>query len=103
MVQRFRVSPLLRILPLILVLTFAIAPPARGQEAPTRWAPLGGPGGRLTQLAAAPDGRTLYAVSVTGVNRESDQTQWRDRGTAARSDALYISRDAGATWAAPDE
>ncbi len=69
-----------------------------GQTIPASWQPLGGPAGRISHLAGAADGRTLYAVSVTGVNRREDQTQWRERGTPARADALYVSTDSGATW-----
>lgn len=100
MFHRSRVSPLLRIL-LLLILT---APQltgsvVRAQDAPASWQPLYGPGGRLTHLAAGPDGE-LYMVSVVSVHREADQTQWREAGTPTRSDALYVSRDAGNTWQA---
>ncbi len=72
--------------------------PAAAQEIPLSWQALGGPGGRITHLAAAPDGAELYAVSATVVHRRDDQTQWRDTGRLLRGDALYRSADAGATW-----
>lgn len=86
------------ILLLALALPLLTARAGAAQEAPTKWQPLGGPGGRLTQLAAAPNGRDLYAVSAVTVKRGNDQTQWRDTGIATASNALYASRDAGATW-----
>lgn len=72
--------------------------PAAAQEMPPNWQPLGGPGGRITHLSAAADGLSLYAVGVTGVNRQDDWTQWNAAGNARRSDALYRSEDGGATW-----
>ena len=62
------------------------------------WQPLGGPAGRITHLAASPDGTDLYAVSVATTYRKDDQTQWQAAGRSARSDALYHSADGGATW-----
>ena len=67
------------------------------QESLPHWYPLAGPAGRISHLAAAPDG-DLYAVSVTGVNRTDDQTQWRETGSFIQSQALYRSEDGGATW-----
>ncbi len=72
--------------------------PATAQDIPPNWQPLGGPGGRITHLSATSDGTDLYAVSLTGVNRRDDGTQWYDSGSARRSDALYRSEDGGATW-----
>ena len=72
--------------------------PTAAQETPLSWQPLGGPGGRITHLAAAPGGVELYAVSATVVHRRDDQTQWRETGGLFRSDALYRSADAGVTW-----
>jgi|GEM_PF-606353 len=72
--------------------------PATAQDVSPNWQPLGGPGGRITHLAADSQGKVLYAVSVTGVNRREDHTQWYDSGSAYRSDALYRSEDGGATW-----
>jgi photosystem II stability/assembly factor-like uncharacterized protein len=80
-------------------LSWLISPtPASAQDIPPHWQPLGGPGGRITHLTAAPNGAELYAASVTGVNRHADQTQWYNTGNAFRSDALYRSGDGGATW-----
>ncbi len=99
MAHRLRVSPLPRILLfLILALPLTRAAPAHAQDGPTQWQPLGGPGGRVTQLAAGPDAKDLYAVSVVSVNRQPDQTQSRDGGTPARADALYASHDRGVSW-----
>ena len=69
----------------------------RAQESLPHWYPLAGPAGRISHLAAAPNG-DLYAVSVTGVNRRDDQTQWRETGNFIQSQALYRSKDGGATW-----
>ncbi|MCX6028333.1 MAG: hypothetical protein NT169_03395 [Chloroflexi bacterium] len=74
------------------------AMPAAAQEIPASWQALGGPGGRITHLTAAPDGAELYAATATVVHRRDNQTQWRDTGDIFRSDALYRSADAGATW-----
>ena len=86
----------------VLVILFGsvcmMAASARGQEAPATWQPLGGPPGRISHLAARPDGSALYAVSVALTYRQDDQTQWWAAGKAARSDALYWSQDGGATW-----
>ncbi len=99
MAHRLHASLLPRLLLLlILSASFQAPPPLAAQSAPTAWQPLAGPGGRLTHLAQAPGGRDLYAVSAAGVRRQGDQTQWRDSGTDAQSNALYASRDAGATW-----
>ncbi len=73
--------------------------PAAAQGPVMGWQALGGPGGRVMQLVAAPNGADLYAVAVAGVNRRDDQTQWRDTGRVFLSYALYRSRDGGATWA----
>ena len=70
---------------------------ARAQESLPHWYPLAGPAGRISQLAAAPDG-DLYAVSITSVNRRDDQTQWQETGNPSISAALYRSKDGGATW-----
>ena len=79
-------------------LFWAFAPqPARAQESLPHWYPLAGPAGRISHLAAAPNG-DLYAVSVTGVNRTDDQTQWRETGSFIQSQALYRSEDGGVTW-----
>ncbi len=89
--------------------------PASAQDVPVGWQPLGGPPGRISYLCAVPKlpsarpdsavragelagGRDLFAVSVAGVRRYDDQTQWLDTGSFIRSDALYHSRDGGATW-----
>ena len=69
----------------------------RAQESLPHWYPLAGPAGRISHLAAAPNG-DLYAVSITGVNRRDDQTQWRETGNPSISAALYRSKDGGATW-----
>ncbi len=71
---------------------------AHAQGIPAGWQPLGGPGGRISHLAASPDGADLYAVSVATTRRADDQTQWLNSGRAVRSDALYRSQDGGATW-----
>jgi len=73
------------------------AQPTGRQETPVAWQPLGGPGGRITHLVAA-RATELYAVSVGGVNRRDDQTQWQTSGRIAHSAALYRSADGGATW-----
>jgi photosystem II stability/assembly factor-like uncharacterized protein len=75
-----------------------LAASAHGQELPQAWQPLGGPPGRISRLAARPDGSALYAVSVALTYRQDDQTQWWASGRAARSDAVYWSQDGGATW-----
>ena len=67
------------------------------QESLPHWYPLAGPAGRISHLAAAPNG-DLYAVSITSVNRRDDQTQWRETGNPSISAALYRSEDGGATW-----
>jgi len=71
---------------------------AHAQGIPAGWQPLGGPPGRISHLAASPDGADLYAVSVAATHRADDQTQWQSSGKAVRSDALYRSQDGGATW-----
>ena len=79
-------------------LFWAFAPqPARAQESLPHWYPLAGPAGRISHLASEPNG-DLYAVSVTGVNRSDDQTQWRATGSFIQSQALYRSEDDGVTW-----
>lgn len=91
-----------RLLPLLLcliVLSMTLARATYAQEIPTKWQALSGPGGRITQLTGSEDGRTVYLVSTVEVNRIGDQTQWRDAGAPASSDALYRSTDGGATWA----
>ncbi len=99
MAPRYRARSLLSVLCGLALLALAAGPRAAGgQSIPARWQPLGGPAGRISHLAGAADGRTLYAVSVTGVNRGEDQAQWRERGALARADALYLSRDGGQTW-----
>jgi len=99
MVPRYRARALLSALCGLVLLASLLGPRvSAGQTIPASWQPLDGPGGRISHLAGAADGRTLYAVSVTGVNRREDQTQWRERGTPARADALYVSTDSGATW-----
>ncbi len=70
----------------------------QAQDDGTGWQPLGRPAGRISHLAASPDGADLYAVSVAATRRKDDQTQWQYDGRVARSDALYRSRDSGATW-----
>ena len=88
----------------VLVILFSLvalrAATAHGQEATPTWQPLGGPPGRISHLAARPDGSALYAVSVALTYRQDDQTQWQASGKAARSDAIYWSRAerSGATW-----
>ena len=85
-------------LALLCGLLWAFAPqPARAQESLPHWYPLVGPAGRISHLASAPNG-DLYAVSVTGVNRRDDQTQWRETGSFIQSQALYRSEDGGVTW-----
>ncbi|MCX7671200.1 MAG: hypothetical protein N2439_14165, partial [Anaerolineae bacterium] len=75
-----------------------LLPASSAQEAPLVWRPLGGPPGRISHLAVSDDGTALYAVSVAFTFRADDQTQrWAD-GRFARSDALYWSRDGGASW-----
>ena len=71
---------------------------AHAQGIPAGWQPLSGPPGRISHLAASPDGADLYAVSVAATQRADDQTQWQNSGKAVRSDALYRSQDGGATW-----
>jgi hypothetical protein len=71
---------------------------AHAQGIPAGWQPLGGPSGRISHLAASPDGADLYAASVATTHRAGDQTQWQNSGRAVRSDALYRSQDGGATW-----
>jgi photosystem II stability/assembly factor-like uncharacterized protein len=71
---------------------------AAAQAVPVSWQSLGGPAGRVSLLTALPGSRDLYAVSVTGVNRRDDQTQWQDAGTFVRSDALYRSQNGGTIW-----
>ena len=79
-------------------LFWAFAPrPVRAQEALPHWSPLASPSGRISHLAGAANG-DLYAVSVAGVNRRDDQTQWRETGSFVQSEALYRSKDGGATW-----
>lgn len=92
-----RLSAPLRLLICLLALSL-LAPPASAQDGPTRWQALGGPGGRVTRLAAASDGKTVYAVSVAEVNRNGDETQTRDLGAPTRADALYKSVDGGQRW-----
>lgn len=73
--------------------------PAAAQTPAPNWQPLAGPAGRLTHLAAAPNGTTLYAVVAGGVNRrDDDETQWFDRYRFNYAEALYHSTDRGATW-----
>lgn len=72
--------------------------PVAAQSTPAGWQPLAGPTGRLTHLAAGPDGTTLYAVAAGGVNRRDDETQWYDRFRFNYAEALYRSTDKGATW-----
>lgn len=91
---------LLRLLLSLLALALVLPQPAAAQDGATRWQALGGPAGRVTLLAAAPDGQTVYAVSVAEVNRNGDETQTRDLGAATRADALYKSVDAGQNWIA---
>jgi len=71
---------------------------AHGQSVAPAWQPLGGPAGRVSRLAVSSDGSALYAVSVALTYRHDDQTQRWAEGRAARSDALYCSRDGGASW-----
>ena len=79
---------------LLLALLLLAARSAHAQETSPKWQVFDGPGGRLTLLAGSRDGRELYAVSEVGVNRQGDQTQWRDTGVPTDSNALYASRDA---------
>ncbi len=73
--------------------------PVAAQTTSVNWQPLAGPAGRLTHLAAAPDGKTLYAVAAGVVNRrDDDETQWFDRYRLSYAEALYRSTDGGATW-----
>ena len=78
--------------------TDAAAPDQAAQPDGPAWRPIGGPPGRISRLAASADGAALYAVSVALTYRQDDQTQWWAAGKAARSDALYWSRDGGASW-----
>ena len=78
-------------------LLWAFAPQPARQESLPHWYPLAGPAGRISHLASAPNG-DLYAVSITGVNRRDDQTQWRATGSFIQSQALYRSEDGGVTW-----
>ncbi len=71
---------------------------AHGQPTGRVWRPLGGPAGRISRLAVSADGTALYAVSVALTYRHDDQTQRRADGREARSDALYRSKDGGASW-----
>lgn len=99
MVHRLPFLP--RLLPRLLcliILSLAIPPAATAQEIPTKWRALGTPGGVIAHLSASEDGRTVYAVSSVTLNRQADQTQWRDTGTPVSADALYRSTDGGATW-----
>ncbi len=99
MAHPWRASLIARSLFIICLVTlWQAARPANAQEASTKWQPLAGPGGRLIHLVAAPDGQDVYAVSALTVNRRDDQTQWRETGASTESNALYASRDAGATW-----
>ena len=54
--------------------------------------------GRAHLAPGAAPGGDLYAVSITSVNRQDDQTQWRETGNRAQSGALYRSADGGVTW-----
>jgi len=72
--------------------------PVRAQDGTVVWQPLKGPGGRISLLASGLNASDLFAVSVAAVNRKDDQTQWDSSGTPRRSDALYLSRDGGASW-----
>ena len=87
-------SPLL----CLFILSLLVPPAATAQEIPTKWQSLAAPGGVITQLSASEDARTVYAVSTVAVNRQSDQTQWRDTGAATSADAIYRSTDGGANW-----
>ena len=82
----------------LIMLTLAVPPTTHAQEISPEWQALATPGGIITQLSANKNGRTVYAVSTVEVNRQGDQTQWRDAGTPASIDALYRSIDGGATW-----
>ena len=95
MVHRLRLLPPLLCL---VMLSLAIPRAATAQEIPTKWRALGTPGGVITHLSASRDGRAVYAVSSVTLNRQADQTQWRDTGAPASADALYRSTDGGATW-----
>ncbi len=91
----------LRLLPPLLclfILLLLVPPATTAQEIPTKWRSLAAPGGVITQLSAGEDGRTVYAVSTVTVNRQSDQTQWRDTGMTTSADAVYRSTDGGAGW-----
>lgn len=94
--------PRLYLRTLLLALTLLVPligpAPATAQTPPVTWQALGGPDGPLTHLAAAPAGRTLYAVTVANVSRADDETQWLDRYRSSIAYALYRSTDAGATW-----
>ncbi len=83
----------------VLFLSLLLACPAASAQTapPLTWQALSGPGGYVSHVAAA-DGGHLYAVSVGGVDRRDDQSQWRAGGRLYRSDALYHSQDGGATW-----
>ncbi len=72
----------------------------QAQDRSSGWQPLGGPAGRISHLAASPDGADLYAVSSAAARRRDDQTQWQTGGREVRSDALYRSQDGGLTWQA---
>ncbi len=101
MAHRLRLTPISRIILLLtLALPFLPAGSVRAQEGSNGWQPLGGPAGRLTQLAASQGGKDLYAVSAATVNRRNDETQWREVGVPTQANALYVSRDGGVTWAA---
>lgn len=95
MVHRLRLLP-----PLLcfVMLSLAVPSTATAQEIPTKWRALGTPGGVITHLSASQDGRTVYAVSSVMINRQADQTQWRETGLPASADALYRSSDGGTTW-----
>jgi hypothetical protein len=88
----------LRVLMCMLAFSLVLPQAASAQDGPTRWQALGAPAGRVTLLAAASDGVTIYAVSVAEVNRNPDETQTRERGVPTRADALYKSVDAGQRW-----
>ena len=70
---------------------------SHAQESLPHWYPLAGPAGRISHLAAEPNG-DLYAVSVTGVNRRDDQTQWRETGNLFQSKPSIAPEDGGVTW-----
>lgn len=96
MLYRDSTRSLLMTLCLIVWLTGASAVAA--QDLPVNWQPMNGPGGRIIHLTAGPDGQVLYAVSAGDVNRQNDQTQWREAGRIYRADAIYHSTDGGVTW-----